>query len=112
MLALRRWRGRISVSPFRQTVRGWPSSHEDPTDAHSWRHGVSKRRSSPFFSPDGAWIGFGAGGQLKKVSVEGGAAVVLCDAPGLLGASWGDDQQIVFTPGGTTALVRVAASGG
>ena len=34
----------------------------------------------PFFSPDGQWIAFFAGGQLKKVSVTGGAAVKLCDA--------------------------------
>jgi hypothetical protein len=27
---------------------------------------------SPFFSPDGQWIGFFAGGKLKKVSIAGG----------------------------------------
>ena len=37
--------------------------------------------ASPFFSPDGQWIAFFAGGKLKKVSVTGGAAVTLCDAP-------------------------------
>ncbi len=30
---------------------------------------------SPFFSPDGQWVGFFADGKLKKVSVSGGAAV-------------------------------------
>src|SRR4029077_1893025 len=35
----------------------------------------------PFFSPDGEWIGFIADRKLKKISVEGGAAVTLCDAP-------------------------------
>ena len=34
-----------------------------------------------FFSPDGQWIGFFADGKLKKISVQGGAAVTLCDAP-------------------------------
>ena len=34
----------------------------------------------PFFSPDGQWLGFFAGGKLKKVSVSGGAAVTLGDA--------------------------------
>jgi hypothetical protein len=29
----------------------------------------------PFFSPDGQSIGFGTGGMLKKISVEGGATV-------------------------------------
>src|SRR5258708_10642937 len=32
----------------------------------------------PFFPPDGQWIGFFAGQQLKKISVLGGAAEVLC----------------------------------
>ena len=31
----------------------------------------------PFFSPDAQWIGFFAGGQLKKTSVQGGAPVML-----------------------------------
>ena len=46
----------------------------------------------PFFSPDGEWIGFFADGKLKKISVEGGAAVTLCDVacrPGRkLGRRW------------------------
>jgi len=37
---------------------------------------------NPFFSPDGQWLGFFAGGKLKKVSVSGGAAVTVGDAPG------------------------------
>ena len=46
--------------------------------------------SSPFFSPDGAWIGFFAGGKVKKVSVSGGAVVTLCDAPTPRGGWWGE----------------------
>ena len=33
----------------------------------------------PFFAPDGQWIGFFAGGKLKKIAVTGGAVVPLCD---------------------------------
>jgi Protein kinase domain/WD40-like Beta Propeller Repeat len=51
----------------------------------------------PFFSPDGQWLGFFADGKLKKVSVQGGAAVTLCDVPNDRGGSWGDDGSIVFT---------------
>ena len=51
---------------------------------------------SPFISPDGQWIGFWAGGQLRKVAMSGGAAVTLCDADNLWGASWGDDDMILF----------------
>ena len=32
---------------------------------------------------DGEWIGFHADGKLKKISVRDGAAVTLCDAPGI-----------------------------
>ena len=35
---------------------------------------------NPFFSPDGQWLGFFAGGKLKKVSVSGGATLTLVDA--------------------------------
>src|SRR5262249_55227606 len=33
---------------------------------------------SPFFSPDGQWIGFFAGGKLKKTQLIGGTPVALC----------------------------------
>jgi WD40-like Beta Propeller Repeat len=32
-----------------------------------------------FVSPDGQWIGFFAGGKLKKASVQGGVTMTLCD---------------------------------
>jgi len=67
---------------------------------------------SPFFSPDGQWIGFFGRGNLEKVSVFGGAPVTLCDAAGSRGASWGKDDTIVFTPGLTSPLERVPAGGG
>ncbi len=65
----------------------------------------------PFFSPDGAWVGFWAGGKVKKLNVEGGSPVVLCDAPDLLGASWGNDGRIIASFGGNQ-LLRFSASGG
>jgi len=70
---------------------------------------------NPFFSPDGQWIGFFADNKLKKMSVHGGAAITLCDAPSPpLGASWGDDGFIVFSSGQIPpiALHRVSAAGG
>jgi Tol biopolymer transport system component len=48
----------------------------------------------PFFSPDGQWIGFFAGGQLKKVSVSGGAVVPLASAPSPGGGSWSRDGTL------------------
>ena len=66
----------------------------------------------PFFSPDGQWIGFFADGKLKKISVQGGAAVTLCDAPNDRGGSWGEDGTIVFTPDNRVALSKVSSAGG
>ncbi|MDA2939314.1 protein kinase, partial [Acidobacteria bacterium AH-259-A15] len=66
----------------------------------------------PFFSPDGQWVGFTAGGKLKKVSVSGGAVVTLCAATNTNGASWGPDDTIIFTPSTNTGLFRVPAAGG
>ena len=50
---------------------------------------------SPFFSPDGLWVGFFAGDTLKKVSVLGGAPIEICDAyTGGPGANWAPDGTI------------------
>jgi serine/threonine-protein kinase len=69
---------------------------------------------SPFFSPDGQWLGFFADGQMKKISIAGGPVVPLCPAPGPRGAAWGEDGYIILTPASTTGvgLSRVPDSGG
>ena len=68
----------------------------------------------PFFSPDGQWVGFFAGGKLKKVLLAGGAAVTICDAAGGRGATWGPDNTIVFTASAdfNVGLWQVSAAGG
>jgi serine/threonine protein kinase len=66
---------------------------------------------SPFFSPDGQWLGFSANGKMKKVSLQGGAPVTLCDAPRLRGASWGDGF-IVAALDVRQPLSRVPEDGG
>ena len=49
----------------------------------------------PFFPPDGQWIGFFADQSMKKISVNGGAAVTLCRADGNpRGAAWGEEANI------------------
>jgi serine/threonine-protein kinase len=65
----------------------------------------------PFFRPDGQWIGFFSDGKLKKISTQGGAAVVLCEAPNPRGAWWGEDGAIVATPN-LQHLFRIPESGG
>jgi serine/threonine-protein kinase len=68
--------------------------------------------SSPFFSPDGQWLGFFADGKLKKISLTGGAPVTLADAPTPRGGSWGEDGYIVFHPNPLGGLLRVSSAGG
>jgi hypothetical protein len=68
-----------------------------------------------FFSPDGAWLGFQAGGKLKKVPVTGGAPLDITRGPphwGLFGADWGVDGTIVFASGVGSGLARVSSDGG
>ncbi len=75
--------------------------------------GTDERPFGPFFSPDGQWVGYGSGAdrQLKKISISGGAPVVLCDFTSpFFGASWGVDDTILFhQPEG---IMRVSANGG
>lgn len=66
----------------------------------------------PFFSPDSRWIAFASGGKLKKISVEGGAAISLCDAPLLRGGSWGDDDTIIAALSARGPLSRIPSAGG
>jgi serine/threonine-protein kinase len=67
----------------------------------------------PFFSPDSRWIGFFASGKLKKIAVQGGAPVTLCDASDLRGASWSEDGYIVATLSSAAApLSKVPDAGG
>jgi Tol biopolymer transport system component len=74
--------------------------------------GGTENAFSPFFSPDNQWIGFFADGKLKKISVDGGAAVTLCDAPAGRGANWGDDGNIIGALSGGGVLSRVPSAGG
>jgi Tol biopolymer transport system component len=66
----------------------------------------------PFWSPDGQWIAFFAGGKLKKVALSGGAPIALCDVQEGEGGAWNRDGAIVFSPGPGSPLMRVSASGG
>ena len=63
--------------------------------------------ASPFFSPDGRWIGFFADGKLKKIAASGGAPSIVADAPAPGGAAWGPDGRIAFAglPSGGLSLV-------
>jgi len=79
----------------------------------------TERAVAPFFSPDGEWLGFWASltegglrkGGLRKVAISGGLPVPVCETPIVFGASWGENDTIVFgqMDGG---LMQVSADGG
>jgi serine/threonine-protein kinase len=72
--------------------------------------GTEGMTEQPFFSPDGKWVGYFAGGQLKKIAVTGGTAIALCSAADPYGASWNADATIVYgTIGG---IMKISANGG
>ena len=77
--------------------------------------GVTNARA-PFPSPDGRWVGFftGVSGELRKVSLTGEPPISVCRIVGVArGASWSQDDTIVFaTNEPTTGLLRVHAGGG
>jgi serine/threonine-protein kinase len=64
-----------------------------------------------FFSPDGQWIGFHQDGQLKRVSVNGGAPIAIAPAQNPTGVSWGADGIIRYGQG-FEGIWSVAGAGG
>ena len=73
----------------------------------------SEGARQPFFSPDGAWVGFFANRKLAKLPVGGGAVLQLADiGSNPRGAAWAPDGTIVVAPTLTSGLMRVPDSGG
>ena len=79
----------------------------------------TENSNSPFFSPDGQWLGFwtgrvdaGAIGELRKLRLDGGPAVTLAKVPPLRGASWGSNEIVFAQVEGAGRLWRVPAAGG
>jgi serine/threonine-protein kinase len=66
---------------------------------------------SPFFSPDGNWIGFFQSGRIKKLLLSGGNPQTIVDASNG-GAYWSDDNRIVFHDLLSAGLMMVSADGG
>jgi serine/threonine-protein kinase len=68
---------------------------------------------APFFSPDGAWIGYFRDDALMKMPVAGGPPVRLAAVQGgHRGGTWSEDGFIYYAAFYAQGLTRVAASGG
>ena len=67
---------------------------------------------SPFFSPDGQSVGFFLDGELMSLSVRGGDPLPLGAVSAAVGAAWGDDGMILFSPKWAGPLWQIPAAGG
>jgi eukaryotic-like serine/threonine-protein kinase len=66
----------------------------------------------PFWSPDSRFMGFFAGGKLKKIEAAGGPPLTLSDATTGRGGTWNREGVILFTPTVGSPVHRVSAAGG
>jgi len=67
----------------------------------------------PFISPDGRWIGFRQGSEMKKVATAGGEPLVIGTVPGgFPGSDWRRDGTILFAPAWLGGLWTISAEGG
>ena len=88
------------------------------SELHATPLGGTGGASNAFASPDGKWIGFIAGGKLKKIPTTGGEPTTLADASclsvactgGAESGTWLDDGRIAFVS--TGVLVAIASAGG
>jgi eukaryotic-like serine/threonine-protein kinase len=104
------YKGGIRGSSTQLFVRGLDQLEPAPLTAPGLPKG-------PFSSPDGQWIGFFEPGRpvtLKKVAITGGPVLELSGVDGpSRGATWGEDNTIVFaTAALSTGLQRVSSAGG
>jgi len=116
-------RTELALSPDGRYLVYSASSDGQESNARLYRHALENAKGeeipgteggrTPFFSPDGKWIGFWAQNKLWKVPASGGIPSVLCNGLTLppMGASWRPDGRIAI---GTykEGLQAVDAAGG
>jgi len=64
-----------------------------------------------FWSPDSRHIAFFINNQLKRISISGGQAQLICQGPNGADGSWGNSDLIIFD-GGTGDTMKIVAAGG
>ena len=111
--------GSIRISPDGQSMAFVAQSEGR---RHIWVRSFAEREGHPvqgadgghrpFWSPDGRSLGFFSDGNLRRVSVSGGAPLTIAPAPDGRGAVWLPGGTIVFAPTPGSALFAVAAGGG
>ena len=89
---------------------------ERTLDSHDSRSLAGTRGGiGPFFSPDGEWVAFlstDGTSRLRKVSMQTGAVVTICEVQGYKGGLWLEGDEIIFAQGLAGDLFRVSTAGG
>src|SRR5215470_10101665 len=62
----------------------------------------------PFWSPDSQFIGFWAGGKLKKIHRSGGSPEVILTVPEIAQGTWGPDGTILFAKAVNSPIYRLS----
>jgi serine/threonine-protein kinase len=115
-----RWYPSIAVSPDGART-AYVATHNGVTQLYLRQAGEWDGRSlpgtgdahTPFFSPDGQWLGAVAGGKLVKIPVAGGAPVILAPIPyEVYGACWAADGWIYIGTEAPLGVLKVPAAGG
>ena len=65
----------------------------------------------PFWSPDSRFIGFWAGGKLKKIPRTGGLPELIYSVPEIAQGAWGADGTILFAKALNSPILRVSHDG-
>jgi eukaryotic-like serine/threonine-protein kinase len=116
----------LAISPDGSTIAFAAMKESDDTaeahlyirrlDSTEFTHVSGSRAArSPFFSPDGAWVGFFGEGALKKVPISGGSpTVIVPDVANPWGGAWLTGGTIIYTNflASGEALFAVAEGGG
>ncbi len=66
----------------------------------------------PFFSPDGQWVGFFSGDELRRVPLSGGPALTMRKVERPVGATWMSQDSILLLEGDGFRMRWVPVSGG
>jgi serine/threonine-protein kinase len=110
--------GTLAISPDGMVIvyqaQGQPSRlfKRRLTDAQATPIDNTANANTPFFSPDGQWLGYVVGERIWKVRIDGGAPIAVGDLSAIGGASWGEDGFIVAGRRVESGLWRLPAAGG